>query len=294
MRLTFVCITAGIAAACAVVPGSLSPSAAAAAPPAARDAQHAATIAPLFGEYRGCFVLRDLTTGKTVVRYRPERCAKRLSPCSTSKVVNSLIFLETGVVSGPNHVFRWDGTERPNPEWNRDLSLKDAVRLSALWCFQAGAREVGIQRMQRFYDAMGYGNRDLSGGVDRFWLESTLKISADEQVAMLGRLQRGTLAPFSPDTQATVREMIRQEQFLPPGMKPGTIVRGKTGTAGSWKTGIDTLGWFVGTVERDGRAWAFAVNIDGNGKRGLGPGGTPLSWKARAIAYKALKAEGVL
>src|SRR6185436_16830723 len=60
------------------------------------------------GTQDGCFVLLDLKMG-TALRYKPERCAKRFSPCSTFKIPNSLIGLETGVIKDLDHVFRWDG-----------------------------------------------------------------------------------------------------------------------------------------------------------------------------------------
>lgn len=294
MRPTFVCITAGLAAAATLAaPSSLSP-ARAAEPAAGKDTQHAAKIAPLFRRYQGCFVLRDLGTGKTLVRYRPERCAKRFAPCSTFKIVNSLVALETGVAPSPEHKLRWDGKKRPVEAWNRDLTLREAFRESAVWYFQEIATGVGQERMSRFLSAMPYGNADTSGGITKFWLSTSLAVSADEQVAMLTRLQRKRLAPFSEKTQAAVLDVMRQP--TPPGAKPKTVLRGKTGTEGTWGPNgmgsADSLAWFVGTVERDGRAWAFAVNIDGDGKPT--PGGGPLSKYARAIALEALKAEGVL
>lgn len=44
------------------------------------------------------------------------------------------------------------------------------------------ARDIGEQQMQEWIDKCSYGNRDISGGIDRFWLSSTLTISPMEQV----------------------------------------------------------------------------------------------------------------
>jgi beta-lactamase class D len=54
------------------------------------------------------------------------------------------------------------------PDWNRDHTLASAIRFSVVWYFQEIARRIGAARMQRYVDAFQYGNRDLSGGVDRF------------------------------------------------------------------------------------------------------------------------------
>jgi len=51
-----------------------------------------------------------------------------------------------------------------------------------------------------------YGNRDIGGGIDRFWLTGDLRISAVEQFEFLRRLAAGTL-PFSPRAQENVRRI---------------------------------------------------------------------------------------
>ncbi len=63
--------------------------------------------------------------------------------------------------------------------------------------------------MQQFIDAVGYGNGNISGGIDEFWLTGDLRISPREQVDFLVRLYRGAL-PFSPTTMAMVKEMMER------------------------------------------------------------------------------------
>src|SRR5262245_59178907 len=71
------------------------------------------------GTRERCFVLLDLKAG-TALRYNAEQCAKRLPPCSTFKIPNSMIGLETGVIRDLDHVFRWDGKKRWREAWNQD------------------------------------------------------------------------------------------------------------------------------------------------------------------------------
>ena len=200
------------------------------------------------GTQDACFVLLDLKTG-TAQRYKPERCAKRYPPCSTFKIPNSLIGLETGVIKDLDHVFRWDGKPRWREAWNQDQTLRSAVRESAVWYFQELARGVGMKRMQQHVDAMGYGNRDLSAGLTEFWLEKSLLISADEQVEFLRRLLRDEL-PFSKRTQELGRAVIVL------GDQGGSVFRGKTGSG-------DDLGWFVGSVTGPRGQYVFAGNANG-------------------------------
>ncbi|WP_369126360.1 penicillin-binding transpeptidase domain-containing protein [Paludifilum halophilum] len=49
---------------------------------------------------------------------------------------------------------------------------------STIWYFQEVARRVGESKEQEFLHVLHYGNRDLSGGLTRFWLQSSLKISS--------------------------------------------------------------------------------------------------------------------
>jgi beta-lactamase class D len=57
-----------------------------------------------FGAYAGAFALYD-GAHQRWLRYHPDECRVRTTPCSTFKVLNALIALETGVASGPDGLF---------------------------------------------------------------------------------------------------------------------------------------------------------------------------------------------
>lgn len=209
-----------------------------------------------FGGLETCVVLREIG-GPTVLRHNPERCRVRLTPCSTFKIPNALIGLETGVLSGPDHLMKWDGKPQWIESWERDHTLATAIRDSVLWYFQNVAEAVGMERMTKFIDAIDYGNRDLSGGIRRFWLESTLKISADEQAAFVEKLYTGRL-PFAEKTVGQVKQMLVRESGR------DWTFSGKTGSAAT--DGHYTLAWFVGHVKRGERQYVFACNAASDGK----------------------------
>ena len=54
------------------------------------------------------------------------------------------------------------------------------MRHSTVWVYQQFAREIGEVREKEHLTRIQYGNADLSGGVDRFWLDGALRISAME------------------------------------------------------------------------------------------------------------------
>jgi beta-lactamase class D len=230
-----------------------------------------------FPGFRSAFVLRDLAGDRTV-RHDPARAAVRTAPCSTFKIPNSLIGLETGVVPDASFVLKWDGVRRPREEWNRDHDLRTAMKNSVVWYYQELARRVGPERMQKWVSALRYGNEDISGGVDRFWLGSSLRISPDEQVDFLARLHAGAL-PVSARSLAIVKEILVQD---PPG--PGLVYRGKTGSCQD-PGAADPHGWWVGSVEKEGRLFLFAAVIEGPGASGMA---------CRPMAEKALATLGVL
>jgi beta-lactamase class D len=72
---------------------------------------------------------------------------------------------------------------------------------------QDTARAIGEQQERRYLQSIGYGNADPSGGIDRFWLDGNLHISAEEQVAFLRRLHRNEL-PFRAEHQRLVKDVM--------------------------------------------------------------------------------------
>jgi len=98
------------------------------------------------------------------------RCDRGYLPASTFKIANTVIALETGVLSDAESPLPWDGKQYDNPDWNRDHTLRTAIQVSCLPCFRSVARKVGDVRMHDWVNRLDYGNRDVSGPSDLFWL----------------------------------------------------------------------------------------------------------------------------
>ena len=231
-----------------------------------------------FEGFTGTFIMYDETNDRYVVFNEPQS-VKRLSPCSTFKIYNSLIGLETAVLDKEDvyTLYKWNGTQYPFPAWNHDQTLASATRESVVWYFQVLASRIGAERMQSYLDKIEYGNRDISGGLTTFWLRSSLQISAREQVDLLHRLYSGKL-PISPDNVEIVKKNITLSE------NNGVHLMGKTGSGFEERKWI--LGWFVGCVEKQGNRYFFATNIQS-------PDGAT-GGKAREITKSILKDLGVL
>ncbi len=210
-------------------------------------------------DVEGTFVLLDAQTGRTL-RHNPARAQTRYIPASTYKIPNSLIALETGVASGPDFTLAWNSTAVPRQPWwpavwAGDHALRTALPNSVVWYYKELARRIGPDRMQAYLDKFEYGNRDISGGIDQFWLTGGLRISAEEQVDFLRRFYFGKLGASERATQI-VKDAIVLEQT------PQYRLSGKTGWVGFGDPSSTQVGWLVGFLERDGEVHFFAINID--------------------------------
>lgn len=217
----------------------------------------AADLATAFSDRPGTLVLLDAATGETL-RHDPALAATPLPPCSTFKIWNTALGLELGLLKSPDEPFwTWDGVTRPYPDWNHDLTLRQAYAASCVPAYQALARRIGPERMDAWLKRLDYGNRDTTSGPDVFWLpapdRTPLLITPDQQAGLLRRLVTGAL-PFSPATLAALQTIMLAEKT-----ERGTLY-GKTGTGSPGKT-TPATGWFVGYVVTGGRTLVFACAL---------------------------------
>jgi beta-lactamase class D len=207
-----------------------------------------------FDEFRveGTFAMYDNARGEHII-YNLKRDTVPYLPASTFKIVNALIGLQTGRLTSDSSVIAWDGVVRDRPEWNKDLSLYQAFRVSAVPHFQSLARSIGRDTMQKWLDTLRYGNQKIGPRVDEFWLDNSLKISADAQVWLVKMLYFKQL-PFRISVQEQVKRMMIQEN------NATYQLAYKTGW-GKTPEGNE-LGWLVGWVEENRHAYFFALNLE--------------------------------
>ncbi len=192
-----------------------------------------------YGIKNGCFILRD-NNHEAVYFYNKDRCLQRFCPASTFKIFNSLVALETATAPDEQMIIKWDSVVRPVAEWNHDMNMREAFKVSNVGYFQEIARRIGPNFMQHYLDSTNYGNKRMGGAIDQFWLNDTLQISADEQVGFVKRLYFNEL-PFSERTQRIVRSMMLQEET------PNYKLYYKTGWA---KLPNKQVLWVVGYIEK--------------------------------------------
>jgi beta-lactamase class D len=246
----------------------------------ADDANLSQTVEGIFAGRKGTLVL--LTGENAPVIFQPKIAEQKFAPCSTFKIWNTLIGAENGLISAADEPFyQWDGEKRFIPEWNQNLTLKQAFQFSCVPAFQDLARRIGPEAMQAGLDKIGYGDRNISSGLDVFWLPEEgrrpILISPLEQAELMKKLAAGKV-PFSEKSQKVLREIMTARTTL-----RGTLF-GKTGTSGNNADGV-SIGWYVGYVESNGQTHAFACLLEGKDVMGK---------DARAIVEALAEKEGWL
>ena len=164
-----------------------------------------------YGVENGCFEMYD-NNKEIASYYNREGCSEQVSPISTFEIFNSLVALEIDVASNENMAIKWDGVETPTKEWNQDLSMVQAFKFNAVPYFKELAIRNGQNKMQYYLDTVHYGNAAIGEKLDEFWMNGTLKISADEQVGFIKRLYHSELPAFSERSQRIVRGMMLQDE----------------------------------------------------------------------------------
>ncbi len=242
---------------------------------------HQDSVHEIFGNRNGTFVMIDCSS-QAISIFNTEAASEKLPPCSTFKIWNTLIGLETKVISSPDEAFyKWDGKTRSIQEWNKDMDLKEAFKVSCVPAFQNLARKIGAGSMQSWLDKIKYGDCDMSSGIDVFWLPAkgrkTILISPEEQARLICSLITGKL-PFSEKAIAVLKDIMAIKKT------ERGLLYGKTGS-GADDTGKYNLGWFVGYVESNGKKYAFACTVKGESLMGK---------DARAMVEAILEKNGFL
>jgi beta-lactamase class D len=174
-------------------------------------------------------------------------------PASTFKIVNSLIGLQTGKITNDSMVIKWDSVKRRVEEWNHDLTMYKAFRVSAVNYYQEVARRIGKDTMQIWLDSLKYGTAKIKSAIDSFWLDNTLKITPDEELGLVKRLYFDQLPFFK-----SYQEMVKRAMLF----EDNANYRLGYKTGWGFKENGHAIGWVVGWVEENNHPSFFVLNIE--------------------------------
>jgi len=181
------------------------------------------------------------------------------SPCSTFKIISTLIGLDEKVITSEASTMGYDGTLYQRENWNQELSLKEAFEYSCVWYFRKLIDQVGEAKLQESIEELDYGNHDISEWegsainsyprLNGFWIESSLKISPLEQIKVLTDIFEGR-TKYSEEDIAILKSIMLTTE------RESSSIYGKTGT------GINCNGWFVGFMDKFDDRIYFAVYLE--------------------------------
>lgn len=169
--------------------------------------------------------------------------ARATLPASTFKILNTLIILESGIISSENDTLRWVGETDTvkygnRPEIYRDMTLKEAFQQSAVWVYLDLSTKINRDTYRKYVAESGYGNGDLSEPDVDFWNFGNFGVTPVQTVQFLKRLYQENL-PFSPHNMKIVKDIMKIEE------KGDINWYAKIG----WTSVNNTnIGWWVGYV----------------------------------------------
>lgn len=213
----------------------------------------------IFKDKDACFILYDLTASKIAITYNQQRCNKQFYTCSTFKIPIALMAFDQKILRDENTIIKWDKIRHGDfTSWNQDQTPKSWLQNSTVWVSQWITPQIGMNKIKKYLSLFSYGNQDMSGGITKAWLSSTLKISAKEQLEFLKNLWQENL-PISAQAITLTKKCLPQETT-----SCGGIIYGKTGS-GFLDNRNDPngrmLGWFVGYLVRDNHHYVFVTNF---------------------------------
>lgn len=218
-----------------------------------------------FDGLNGAAVIYDPIT-RCYQIYNQELALTRRSPCSTFKIISSLIALENGIIDPDDSTRTWSGEIFWNEEWNRDIDFSDAFHASCVWYFREVIDEIGNDLMQEEINKLQYGNCNISDWEGRlntnnnnpvltgFWIESSLLISPREQVEVMERI-------FGDDTDYSEEtlDQLKQVMLLSEQDEEAVSIYGKTGMGK--ENGIVVDAWYTGFADTAEKRIYFCVYL---------------------------------
>lgn len=117
-----------------------------------------------FNGLNGTAVVYD-ATNRRFTMYNGDLALTRRPPCSTFKIISSLIALENGIFEPEDSTRTWSGEVFWNEDWNKDIDFNEAFRTSCVWYYRQVIDDIGKDIMQRELEKLQYGNCDISDWV---------------------------------------------------------------------------------------------------------------------------------
>lgn len=197
----------------------------------------------------GTFAMMDNQRGDITI-YNLALDTLRLNPGSSFKIMATLAGVQTGVIADDSMKLNVDTTSRTD-----SITLQQAFQQDNVAYFQEISRRIGKDNLRQWMDSVKYGNEQMNGAVDSFWLNGSLKISADEQLGLMFKLYFDKL-PFQKYAQSLLRNAMLQRE--------NTLYSLHYAASTSTDSSGNPLAWVSGWVEENRHVFFFVTLIRGD------------------------------
>jgi beta-lactamase class D len=195
-------------------------------------------------QVEGSFSFLNNQMGDITV-YNMQLDTQRFSPATSFKTLITLIGVQTGKITNENNIqIKTDSNQ------NKAVTLKEIFNASSPEYLQSLARQIGKDTIKLWVDSLGYGNKNMEGAVDSFWLDNHLKISPDEQLGLVNKLYFDQL-PFPKYAQQMTRNAMLQED--------NTLYRLSYATGIGYDEKSNQIGWVTGWIEENHHVYFFVT-----------------------------------
>jgi beta-lactamase class D len=179
----------------------------------------------------GSFGMFDNGQGHFTIYNLPRFRDSAYLPAATFDILQSLIGIQTGLVKD-------------------DSALAAVGRENG---FGQLALRIGKDTLKKWIDSLGYGNKNISGPLDSFWMNNHLKVTSDEQLGLVKKLYFDQL-PFFQHTQVIVRSTMLKESNANYQLYYKTAL--------GIKEDGHAIGWILGWIEENKHVYFFVLNLE--------------------------------
>lgn len=168
------------------------------------------------------------------------------SPNNSFHLYAGLIGLESGVIKN---------YESPNGDDTlTQVHLIKALKSPNPVFFSVNARRIKQEKLQNWLNLLNYGNRDISGGIETFWKDNTLKISTKQQFDLLKKLYYYNL-PFSFENIRLVKSAFHVTKLVNKNVYSYKVTGMQNGKPHAW---------YIGYVEFLNNTYMFVQSLQSN------------------------------
>ncbi len=229
----------------------------------------------------GSFGMFDNGAGQFFVHHLDRFKDSAYQPGFTFSILSSLIAIETGRIRDEKVMLPLiaasssDTSQSANAECNMIQAFKQHTNEY----FHVVNNAIGKDTMQHWLDTLGYGslvNKYKIIDLQKFWMDNSLKVTADEQLGLMKKLYFKQL-PFQQRCQTIVKEQLSQEANSNYSI---SYINSNSIAANN-----KYYNWIAGWIEENKHPYFFVLHTDANTAANL-------SESSKKLLYDILKHYG--